>query len=300
MGRRVAWLSLGLALAGTTGGVATAKGPHVDTNFTVRGSNGYTLWVNGFGKQVHVTAGAGDGSASYTVPGRVTPRGVWADLGKRGRIEVEFRPSGNLTRRVPPSHCEGEPRVSRQGAFVGTISFNGERGFTRARASRAPGSTHVTPAWKCKRRGRQGGRACEPSGETTESVELEAASPPRGVNFAAFAESSPDGFGRPGFFASTLERRGRMEIARFAFVTGPESAFAYDAGLALAIVSPPSPFSGSATFRRVDGIASWTGDLRVSLPGTPEVALTGPAFEAGLKRRSRKLGSDCISVSLPD
>lgn len=292
-------LSLNLVLVGMAGGVAVAKDPPVDARFTVRASNGYSLSVSNYRSQIYVSAGGRDGSASYIVPGRVTPRGMWANLGKRGRIEVEFRPSGNLTRRVPPRHCEGEPRVSRQGAFVGTIRFNGERGFTRVRASRAGGSVHVTPAWKCKRGRRGGGRSCQPTGETTESIDLEAGIR-RKISFAAVTEPLTDETARPIFVASTLEKRGRMRITRFVFVTGPEPAFAYDADLALATVSPPSPFSGSAMFWRGERFDSWTGTLRVSLPGAPNVALTGPAFEASLERHKRRLGSDCISVSLPD
>ncbi|HVV91338.1 MAG TPA: hypothetical protein VHB53_12655, partial [Solirubrobacterales bacterium] len=53
--------------------------------------------------------------------------------------------------------------------------------------------------------------------------------------------------------------------------------------LSEAVLTPPAPFSGSATFRS-DGARSgtWTGDLEVRLPGLPATPLTGDDIEAGL------------------
>jgi hypothetical protein len=50
-----------------------------------------------------------------------------------------------------------------------------------------------------------------------------------------------------------------------------------------AIVNPPSPFSGSATFRRESRKESkWSGDLKVDLPGFGTVPLTGRGAQATL------------------
>jgi hypothetical protein len=50
-----------------------------------------------------------------------------------------------------------------------------------------------------------------------------------------------------------------------------------------AAVEPPAPFLGKATFRRESAHeTSWTGDLRVNLPGFGVVPLAGPGTEATL------------------
>jgi hypothetical protein len=104
-------------------------------------------------------------------------------------------------------------------------------------------------------------------------------------SFYAIASRSSEEPGLTVFFASTFERRGRMRISRAAFVQGPERTFTYDSGLGAAIVSPRSPFQGSATFQRnPDRTTSWMGTLHVSLPGEPNLALTGSAFDARLMR----------------
>jgi len=100
-----------------------------------------------------------------------------------------------------------------------------------------------------------------------------------------FNEGLAEEHGSTGFSASSSERRGQIRVDRFAFVESPERAFTYAPELSSATVSPPPPFQGMATFQRnPDGSTSWKGDLRVSLPGAPYLALTGPAFDATLSR----------------
>ncbi len=53
--------------------------------------------------------------------------------------------------------------------------------------------------------------------------------------------------------------------------------------LAEATITPPAPFSGSATFHLEDPqTASWTGELAVEMPGLGKVPLTGDGIDAGL------------------
>jgi hypothetical protein len=47
------------------------------------------------------------------------------------------------------------------------------------------------------------------------------------------------------------------------------------------VIRPPSPFSGSATFRQESPRSvSWSGDLKVELPGFGIVPLTGSGVQA--------------------
>ena len=62
--------------------------------------------------------------------------------------------------------------------------------------------------------------------------------------------------------------------------------------LSEAIIEPPAPFSGTATFHlETPKKANWTGDLAVELPGLGTVPLTGPKIAAGLCH-----GRDCTKT----
>lgn len=87
------------------------------------------------------------------------------------------------------------------------------------------------------------------------------------------------------FLAGTKEHRGAVRIARFTFVDARARAFTVRPSLAAALVRPPKPFSGKASFARgADDSISWTGTLSVTLPGAGTVPLTGAAFTADLAK----------------
>ncbi|MEX2448478.1 MAG: hypothetical protein WD404_07020 [Solirubrobacterales bacterium] len=74
-----------------------------------------------------------------------------------------------------------------------------------------------------------------------------------------------------------------MTIERAATSLGPERSFVFDPGLGTATVSPPRPFSGSATLTPgPGGTTTWTGSLKVDLPGRKGVPLATPSFTASL------------------
>jgi hypothetical protein len=88
--------------------------------------------------------------------------------------------------------------------------------------------------------------------------------------------------GHPRFAAFTAivkERIGPLKILRNVG-NGSPSSFAVGPHLRTATVTPPAPFSGSATFQRQgeSKSPSWSGSLAVSFPGKPDVPLTGPSF----------------------
>lgn len=265
----------------------------------LKSSNGYTIDVLSFGARklaLHVsrfrglTSGSGltITSATYFVPRQAgEPGEIRASLGKLGRIALRFRPSGPPEEQREPG-CKGRGSTTQEGRYIGTINFRGERGFTVARASSADGQMSRSFRRVCKRRAEErGGDSGGPKGV---SLGAYVKGDPEGPAFNVQKTVSRRGFeaGSVNYTASVSERRGRIEITRSAQATAESSTFSASgptANPALASVSPPPPFSGTATFERFAGAApTWSGNLSVSLPGRDSLPLTGPEFSARLCR----------------
>lgn len=279
-----------------------------EREFTLGGSNGYTVEVSVTGNEATLSASKEFGSVAYRVPVHFSAAGFSADFGKLGRMHVEFRPSGRTRTETPPSRCEGRPRVIRWGAFIGRISFNGERGYTRVRATRAAGFVRHSPSWKCRRhqgtRRRGSARSRGPSSGTGESSEgpvvFSEEDPRRKLSMEAFAFSSPQGFEQALFLVELSEARRRMSITRSIFQPAGVGTFSVDESLSTATLSPSDPFSGSATFQRLpDGSVSWTGSLAVTLPGTARLLLVGPRFHPRLYRQGEE-GTGHATVAIAE
>lgn len=273
------------ASAATTGSAVFFDGSRPPAEFSLRGSNGYSIRVDGAGRRVNLSVAGGGGFAEYRVRGRASTERIRARFGNLGRVAVEFRPSGSVWRRVPPSRCKGKARVTRFGVFVGKIRFVGEQGYTRVRAVRARGRSRTSPRWKCKRR-RGGGKLRKTLDKTSAQSELtvlEAIARQRRLSFGALSFRSSGEEGVTLFLVASAERRGRMQVSRSAFAFAREQAFTFDEALTSATVSPPKPFEGTGFFRRSpNGRARWTGSLTVSLPGAEDIALTGSRYKARL------------------
>lgn len=271
-------LALPAALICAAGPVAPAERAEAASSLSLPASKGFSATIEGAGRTVELTLSNGRSGATYTVPGRAWRGGVKAGFGNLGRVAVRFKPSGRVKVETPPQRCRGKPRTIRFGTYVGVVRFTGERGYSRVRARRAQGTSSTSPRWRCKtRRGARRRAAASLAGD--ESAALEVATRNKGLVLSAVA--SPPIFGVRLTIASAAlrERRGKMRIARFALVFMPGKRFTFDGRLATATLQPPEPFTGSATYeRQPDGSATWTGDLRVSLPGTDDVALTGERF----------------------
>jgi hypothetical protein len=269
-------------------------GPRAPAEFTARGSNGYVIRVEGSAGKVKLSASGPSGTATYAVPGNATRRGIAANFGRRGRVDVEFRPSRRMRIETPPNRCEGKLRVTHWGVFVGTIRFAGERGFTRLRAGRMAGRTHTFPRWKCKRRrGAGAGRLSKSSaGADRAPVVWEVSNRRLGLEVSALSAVLSDKQTLTFFFAALRERRKRMQITRTLVAPAEEGEFTYDESLTEATVAPSKPFSGTATFeRRPGGSVSWTGSLSIVLPGTARIPLVGARYHPRLYR----LGKDGIA-----
>jgi hypothetical protein len=168
--------------------------------------------------------------------------------------------------------------VVRRGFFQGTVDIEGERDYTRVHLRSVHGKIVDEPRRVCRDAGR--GRS---SGASQE--ELVEASAQRGKGVLSFFANEwlPVYGSRPVFFDANLVRlRGDMLILNsvHGFNEDPK-VVAIDKPPLAATVTPPLPFTGSASFQReADGTYSWLGDLATELPGVGPVELAGPGFEA--------------------
>jgi hypothetical protein len=101
------------------------------------------------------------------------------------------------------------------------------------------------------------------------------------------------------FIAGTSEREGALSIKRSALAEGKPTSFSASEDLSSATVSPPEPFTGTASFKRnVGGSTEWFGTLSVALPGIESVALAGSTFKANLaKPRTEREFSELLDLS---
>jgi hypothetical protein len=114
--------------------------------FRLDASNGFVIGVERGGPFFCLTAGDGPTGVIYstlTKPiGKADPMSVEADLGKLGAIAVHFEATGAAKRL--PNQSYGCTKTRTRGAFVGSIRFRGERGYTTADATRAAGILNRT------------------------------------------------------------------------------------------------------------------------------------------------------------
>lgn len=257
-------------------------------------SNGYSIEVSAEGATAFLdvsrplSAGLAGASSIYIARAELSATRMKATFGGLGTVSVRFRPSGKVKRSRPERGCRGPDHfTTRFGVFVGRLDFDGEGGYTAAHLHRAKGRVISPLSLNCDgpvfptpqpRRSRLGGADRRSKLTTLQAgwrVGLSAAS------FTALDNRSR----HARFFASSSQSQGALAIYRFAFALASPLTFAVDDALSLAGVTPPSPFSGSASFQRdVSGAKSWTGSLAVSFPGAPDVPLTGSQFKAQLIR----------------
>jgi hypothetical protein len=229
-------------------------------------------------------------------------------IGGVARIDVHFVAAKTI-KSAPEEgpECGARSLTTETGHYVGTISFRGERGYTSVRAHSAPGSVERQAPHKCKlpkpvehdpaveKEEAETVDKLEEEEERTKAEEagevaLTAIDRGRKIAFAAsrfeFASGAKTGTAST-FIVVGTRHRGRVgEVATVAqFLTEgtyfgiPDSAKPTDE----AILTPASPFSGSATFLGGSaGAARWSGDLKVELPAFGTVPLTGPGVKASM------------------
>jgi hypothetical protein len=281
-----------IAIAAILPAPATASRSHFTfpamhrSEFTLPASNGYRLQVTETGdRQIYLTAKNGDSSVVYGVRGRKTEQdGIEAKLPGVGRISMRFEQVGRTEHTPPTDNCKGDGSDSERGVFRGTIVFNGEKGFTRARAHRVSGTIYDSAKEICKREKEGKG------GHGFHSAFL-AAVAPRGRGLLSFfaAKFSSDLALAPeqtAYSASLFQLKGPMSVSRTVARVASGDSFTLGEPSqrpTTASVTPPSPFSGVANFQlESNSTASWTGPLSVDLPGFGPVGFAGPKFSAEL------------------
>jgi hypothetical protein len=269
----------------------------------LRGTNGYRLTIFAGSipaKKLDVYATRGEEQVNYEVPARVTRTSIRASLGKLGKIQGTFRPSRTVQRtRVSRSCTSNRPPLisARLAAFVGTISFRGEEGFTEA----SPAADQAPPRTKAECDGllrdeAQGGDGSNEvsllaAGQVSGQQPLFAASQAPIVQLWPLPPPPAATSGSFGVFANSTV--GQMTIERVIQVPAAPGQFVFDSGFASAEVTPPTPFSGSASFQRGAGDSTtWSGDLSAEIPGLGAVPLAGPGFRAALGK-----GSELVTVT---
>lgn len=277
--------------------VSPPQGPYAA--FAIKGSHGYRISASIYGRQASLGVSKGarllESPAESDYLSRETGGGdeFSADFGHFGRISVHFIPSRKVRRTHNP-FCHGGAEVTRYGTFVGTIKFRGESGYTSVDAGRARGTTTTIPRLVCryprpsgKHAGHSGGKRHRPLVTT-----LSAQSTRNGVFLGAtHSKAHP---ATDTLWAFTQEREHGIAISRNAFLFGSEAGFDPDPSLNSATLAPSAPFSGSASFQRLDDYTTrWEGPLTVSFPGRPDVPLTGRDFSWSLTS-GRSSGSDSI------
>jgi len=303
--------------------------PEVSAQFSLKGTNGFEVAV-GVTDRRRLSLSAlkfGDvlEAASYSL--RVHPnRGsdiIVARLGRLGHIDMRFVP-GKVRREKPPKGCHGAKTVIEQGHFVGVIAFHGEDGFTEVHSRRAVGAVTRTPALTCPstspppnlKKLRHELEVEEAAKEAEESekeekddedevLSIALSAKARGGHVAltaskvALREKHGKGFSLTNVAVFGSRQRGRIkEKGVAAYLFGKGSTFLVPnrkEPTSEAILKPPAPFSGSATFRRHRAKApTWTGDLKIELPGFGQVRLAGRGTHASLCE-----GTACLLHGIP-
>jgi hypothetical protein len=299
-GRLIGAVLVALGCAALCAGAASAAGtgaaeePVEPPGFELQGTHGYEISVSFYSdpetgrESIAVTAVRGKESVGYLAPAKLTAESVHADLGRLGRVDLVLHKSGE--EKTVRSRCFHEKESYEPGTYEGIFEFDGEGGFTRARATQVAG----VPTLALLARSRY----CSDNESYGESI---GASQPgarlRGISFSGgrslkFQFNKNRANGKTLFSASLNERRDGIRIYRQAGGTVAASAFRYDPKLRSATLAPPAPFSGSARISRDPNSVSplVSGDLQLAFPGHT-VKLTGPAVHVSLAHARRTTGN---------
>jgi hypothetical protein len=280
-------LLLALFVALAVAAPAAAEDENASVEIALQANHGLSAKLASFADRVTLEIHNRHQVVAYGTEGEVSSDGIDVDFGRLGRIAAEFSPTRTLERSDPPPGCRGKPWTTKQGFFVGTIHFRGERDYVRIGARRVKGELSVSPDWDCPRRGPLRRAAVRAAGR---AATVTASRPGAGVSFRVFGLRGDDVDGPYTLFVGGVaEHREGIEISRGGFVATGTRGFQFDNRRGTATVTPPAPFSGSAHFARRRGAGNaWTGSLRLRLLGAGSIALAGPDFVAGMKPRLPK------------
>jgi hypothetical protein len=289
---------LGAAVPATAAADASPNirhSPGDSAAFTLPGSNGYSLYFkseNGLltiiasqrrpaqptiaanGKMVGGRVGPTSESI-YSLSGvSRDPNTIEADLGAAGRVSLAFQPSGEKRVTVvdlagKSEECVGATKVVRRlGSFVGSVSFQGENGYTTAEATSVPGSVGTSPFRNCT--------------QLPKRPQEEEVLPERPTFLLVSGDAALLALrDREVAHFTALEGEvldGGLNVLRAATAAGDPGLFSFSPAGTRASVRPPAPFSGTGVYRDPRGAPpTWSGNLSVSFPGVQQ-PLSGEGF----------------------
>lgn len=261
------------------------------TTFRLAASNGYEIGASAssegkFGLLRIEVAKRGEG-VSYVAKGEVSGSRIDFDLGALGSVHLEIR-STTGTARVRTQCGQGKPATVPRVELVGTFEFHGEEGFAEAAATTIVGKAVPYRDLLCG-----GGSDGELFGEGLPGTWLTVkhkgdgpdlwvtqSRPGGAVTYEAlFSERLADGVG----------------VTRDVWGTAPASDLRFDDKLGKASFHPPGgPFSGTLAYESTKlpkganaGVGRVRGNLVVTFPGHPAIAVEGPAFVGTIIHGSR-------------
>jgi hypothetical protein len=286
----VRWRGLAIAIACAApllpASTAGAHLPRLSASFKLNAGSGERIEVGTSAHGVRVdlrrepvTTGHYEFS-EYKVNGIAESReAIHADLGRFGRIDVRFHPSGpSRVRRNPTFRpgCKGARKLtSRPGTFVGSIDFESEDGRVRVARSRVRGTIGTPATVVCELAG-----PAIPYRGPLRGVVLGSTEPGNRLGFTAAHE----GGRRFASWVAMMKRRiGRVSYVGWVAVRASLATLSVGSNLKSAELTPPRPFLGTATFSRGPENepfeASLTsGAIFVKFPGMEPVAVTGDRF----------------------
>jgi hypothetical protein len=273
--------------------VVKPKGLHLGA--TLHASNGWEAAISTRGhRQVVLSFAQGSYSISYTTLGQVSRNRISADFGRLGHVSLRFRGKGSSRGPRDPfllHDCKGRRAVKERGLFLGSVRFRGERGFTGVTAHRLKGQVTRSYRRVCKAPPWYSALASRSAGFEGKILEATASADGVKTTFVALENTIDIGDGEP--FSLALVGATRDEkvegvaIHKSAFTLAENVLPLSPKGKSpvIAKVSPWPPFVGSATYRAEAGQpATWTGSLGLRFPGSGQVSLAGPEFEARVCR----------------
>jgi len=293
-----ALLVLALPAAASAGQHAIVKWKSMHLNFRLPAGKGVAVSVETSGhRQIRIGVEKGKSLALYTVLGRVTRKGIKADLGRFGRISLRFLPKsrsggGGLNDLLPPplgQRCKGRAPVFERGLLVGNIRFEGEHGYVRSVAHRV--RAHLVRSYKQVCRWKSGARAgASAARRKIELLMLSLEAHREGIERVFTMLSIPlpskDKKRPEGLTIAIAARKEKVEG-----VGTTKAALVFDDVVGLnatprgkepvsAEAKLPAPFAGTGTYLDEPGREpSWSGDFGVHMLGSGLVPLTGKEFE---------------------
>jgi hypothetical protein len=256
-----------------------------------RGANGYAISLSGDGDfgLVTLTAKGHHATIQYFARGVAGKGKIKARFGSLGQVALRFHPRGKARLHKDPARtCSGGNTRVQPGVFVGKFEFEGEQDYTALHATRIVGAVTHTEREVCKNsEGEEEGEEGFPSSLQLTFVNATDDESESSFNAFKVASNSKPGLSAASFNATLFEEFSQSGLSVFRSIqatTKDSNVFSVaktsHGHVDEATVTPPAPFSGSATYRRAVAKKSetWAGTLAGDFPGLGTVSLAGPEF----------------------